>query len=65
MQTFEISFKLGIPLGIIHKKRRLIENTVLKKRFLIDFRKLGLKFRFADVSFHIKRGQSKKLERTC
>lgn len=55
IQTFEISLKLGIPLGIIHKKRRLIENTVLKKRFLIDFRKLGLEFRFADVFAHIQK----------
>ena len=59
IQTFEISFKLGIPLGIIHKKRRLIENTVLKKRFLIDFRKLGLEFRFADVFAHIQKDKVK------
>lgn len=59
IQTFEISFKLGIPLARIHRKRRLIENTILKKKFLIDLGKLGLDFRFADVFAQIQKDKVK------
>jgi DNA-binding Lrp family transcriptional regulator len=59
IQTFEISFKLGIPLDRIHKKRRLIENTILKKKFLIDLGKLGLDFRFADIFAQIQKDKLK------
>ena len=55
IQTFEISSKLGIPLAQIHRKRRLIESTILKKKFIIDLRKLGLDYRFADVFAHIQK----------
>ena len=55
IQTFEISSKLGIPLALIHRKRRLIETTILKKKFIIDLRKLGLDCRYADVFAHIQK----------
>ncbi|WP_458720816.1 hypothetical protein [Candidatus Nitrosocosmicus sp. R] len=55
IQTFEISSKLEIPLALIHRKRRLIETTILKKKFIIDLRKLGLDYRYADVFAHIQK----------
>ena len=52
--TLEISLKSGIPFSITHKKRRLIESKVLKKKRILDFRVLGLNFRYADVFANIK-----------
>ena len=54
IQTLEISIKSGIPLSITHKKRRLIESKVLQTRYFLDFQKLGLYFRFADIFADIK-----------
>ena len=52
--TLEISSKLGIPLSIAHKKRRNIESKVLQATYSLDFKKLGLDIRFADVFVDIK-----------
>lgn len=49
IQTFEISMKLDIPLSIVHKKRRLIESTLLTKKYFIELTKLGIDLRFADI----------------
>jgi hypothetical protein len=49
IDTLEISLKLGIPFSVVHKKRRLIESKLLHAKYIIDFQKLGLCFRFADV----------------
>lgn len=49
IQTLEISIKSGIPFRIAHRKRRLIESKVLQATYALDFEKLGLSFRFADV----------------
>ena len=54
IQTLEISIKSGMPLPIAHKKRRLIESKVLQARYFLDFQKLGLYFRFADIFADIK-----------
>jgi DNA-binding Lrp family transcriptional regulator len=47
--TLEISIKLGIPLHIANKKRRLIESKVLQIKYFLDLQKLGFNFQFADV----------------
>jgi len=52
--TLEISLKSGIPFSITHKKRRLIESKVLQKKPFLDFKILGLNFRFADVFVNIQ-----------
>ena len=52
--TLEISLKSGIPFSITHKKRRLIESKVLQKKQILDFKILGLNFRYADVFANIK-----------
>lgn len=52
--TLEISLKSGIPFSITHKKRRLIESKVLQKKRILDFRILGLNFRYADVFANLK-----------
>ena len=53
IQTFEISSKLEIPLALVHRKRRLIETTILKKKFIMDLENSGLDYRYADVFVHI------------
>ncbi len=52
--TLEISLKSGIPFSITHKKRRLIESKVLQKKHFLDFKILGLNYRFADVFVNIQ-----------
>ena len=52
--TLEISLRSGIPFSITHKKRRLIESKVLQKKQILDFKILGLNFRYADVFANIK-----------
>ena len=52
--TLEISSKLGIPLSIAHKKRRNIESKVWQATYSLDFKKLGLDIRFADVFVDMK-----------
>ena len=54
IQTLEISINLGIPLPIVHKKRRLIESNVLHTRYSLNLDKLGLHLRFPDVFADIK-----------
>ena len=52
--TLEISLKLGILFSMAHKKRRLIESQVWQKKYFLDFKKLGLDFRFVDVFANIQ-----------
>jgi hypothetical protein len=54
IQTFEISMKLNIPLSIVHKKRRLIESSLLTKKYIVDLIKLGINLRFADIFAEIR-----------
>ncbi|MDF0682106.1 MAG: hypothetical protein P0116_14200 [Candidatus Nitrosocosmicus sp.] len=54
IQTLEISLKSEIPFRIAHRKRRLIESKVLQATYALDFEKLGLSFRFADIFADIK-----------
>jgi hypothetical protein len=54
IQTFEISMKLDIPLSIAHKKRRLIESSLLTKKYFVDLTKLGIDLRFADIFAEIR-----------
>jgi hypothetical protein len=54
IQTFEISMKLDIPLSIAHKKRRLIESTLLTRKYFVELTKLGIDLRFADIFAEIQ-----------
>ncbi|HKO64827.1 MAG TPA: hypothetical protein VJU13_06465 [Candidatus Nitrosocosmicus sp.] len=54
IQTFEISMNLNIPLSIAHKKRRLIESSLLTKKYFVDLTKLGIDLRFADIFAEIR-----------
>ena len=54
IQTFEISMKLDIPLSLVHKKRRLIESSLLSKKFFVDLKKLGINIRFAYIFAEIR-----------
>ena len=55
IKSSEISQKIDIPLSTIQRRRSRIENSaVLKKDFVIDFHKLGL--RVADLLIKISKG---------
>lgn len=55
IKSSEISEKIDIPLSTIQRRRSRIETSaVLKKRFEIDFHKLGL--RVADLLIKISKG---------
>ena len=55
IQTFEISIKLDIPLSLVHKKRRLIESSLLSKKYFVDLKKLGINLRFANIFAEIRK----------
>jgi hypothetical protein len=41
--------KLDIPFSRVHKKRRLIESTLLTKNYSVELTKLCIDLRFADI----------------
>jgi hypothetical protein len=52
-----ISIKSGFSLSTIQRKRLFIEKNLIKKRYFIDFNKLGFNFRFADVFVDIPKNR--------
>ncbi|MDF0681122.1 MAG: Lrp/AsnC family transcriptional regulator [Candidatus Nitrosocosmicus sp.] len=55
--TLEISLKINFPLYLVHKKRKIIEASILTKKYLVDLTKLGLEIRFVDIYTEIKKDQ--------
>jgi DNA-binding Lrp family transcriptional regulator len=57
-----ISKKLKIPLSTIQRRRTRIENSILKKNYALDFKKLGA--RVGDLIINVNKGRSKELAQT-
>jgi DNA-binding Lrp family transcriptional regulator len=57
IQSSKISLKSGISLSTIQRRRLFIEKNLIKKRYFVDYNKLGFNFRFADVFVDIPKNR--------